>query len=88
MEPKYVVVPFESQVSELVNHTEYTLGPVNILVNNAGIMYYTMMKNLKEDEWNKQVDLNVKVNLQNQRHYQMSLSMNSTKRVILLHFIS
>lgn len=48
------------QVAELIKHTETTLGPVNILVNNAGIMFYSYMKNLKEDEWEKQIDLNIK----------------------------
>ncbi len=46
---------------ELVKHTEYTLGPVDILVNNAGCMFYQMMKNLKQDEWEKQIDINCKV---------------------------
>ena len=27
-----------------------TLGPVDILVNCAGVMYYTMMKNLRETD--------------------------------------
>ena len=51
------------QVAELVKHTEYSLGPVNILVNNAGVMYYTKMANLKLDAWEKQVDLNIKVRM-------------------------
>ena len=51
------------QVKELVQHTELTLGPVDILVNNAGTMYYTMMKNLHEDEWERQIDVNIKVNI-------------------------
>ena len=33
-------------MKELVEHTEMTLGPVDILVNCVGVMYYTMMKNL------------------------------------------
>jgi NADP-dependent 3-hydroxy acid dehydrogenase YdfG len=49
------------QVKELVRHTEMTLGPVDILVNNAGTMYYTMMKNLHEEEWERQIEVNVKV---------------------------
>ncbi|WAQ97997.1 Y2567-like protein [Mya arenaria] len=47
-------------VKELVRHTEATLGPVDILVNNAGTMYYTMMKNIHEDEWDTQIDVNIK----------------------------
>ncbi|KAJ8297814.1 hypothetical protein KUTeg_024345 [Tegillarca granosa] len=48
------------EVKEMVKHTESVLGPVDIIVNNAGIMYYTMMKNLHEDEWEKQIDINIK----------------------------
>ena len=48
-------------MKELVRHTEMTLGPIDILVNNAGTMCYTMMKNLHEDEWEKQIDVNIKV---------------------------
>ncbi|CAH1778393.1 unnamed protein product [Owenia fusiformis] len=44
----------------MVRHTETTLGPVDIIVNNAGVMYYTLMKNLHENEWEKQIDINCK----------------------------
>ena len=47
-------------MEELVKHTEYALGPVDIIVNNAGVMYYTMMKNLKVEDWERQVDINCK----------------------------
>jgi len=33
-------------------------GKVDILVNCAGLMYYTLMKNLQCDEWAKQIDVN------------------------------
>ncbi|XP_070554784.1 uncharacterized protein [Ptychodera flava] len=49
-----------NEVKELVRHTESTLGPVDIIVNNAGVMYYTMMKNLHEDDWERTVDVNCK----------------------------
>ncbi len=51
------------QVEEMVKHTQYALGPIDILVNNAGTMYYTMMKNLHVEQWEKQIDLNIKVRL-------------------------
>ena len=52
---------FYVQMKELVRHTEATLGPVDIIVNNAGIMCYGLMKNLNEEEWERQVDINCKV---------------------------
>ena len=45
------------QVKELVALTEDELGPVDILVNCAGVMYFTLMKNLREDEWEQTVDV-------------------------------
>lgn len=48
------------QVKALVTRTERELGPVEILVNCAGVMYYTMMKNLLEDDWERTVEVNCK----------------------------
>ncbi|CAN5606445.1 SDR family oxidoreductase [soil metagenome] len=45
------------QVKNFVTLTEDELGPVDILVNCAGVMYYTLMKNLREDEWEETVDV-------------------------------
>jgi len=47
-------------VRALVKAAEDTLGPVDIMVNCAGVMYFTLMKNLHEDEWERQVDINCK----------------------------
>mmetsp|Transcript_43710 Transcript_43710/g.52855 ORF Transcript_43710/g.52855 Transcript_43710/m.52855 type:complete len:257 (-) Transcript_43710:351-1121(-) len=44
----------------LVKATEDTFGPVDIMVNCAGVMYFTLMKNLHEDEWEKTIDVNCK----------------------------
>ncbi|KAK7495229.1 hypothetical protein BaRGS_00013411, partial [Batillaria attramentaria] len=48
------------QVQELVQQTEMALGPADILVNAAGVMYYTLMKNLHQDEWDRTIDINCK----------------------------
>jgi NADP-dependent 3-hydroxy acid dehydrogenase YdfG len=45
------------QVKSLVARTEEELGPVDILVNCAGVMYYTLMKNCYEDDWERTVDV-------------------------------
>ena len=39
------------QVKSLVRHTEEELGPIDVLVNSAGVMFYSLMKNLQEDDW-------------------------------------
>jgi NADP-dependent 3-hydroxy acid dehydrogenase YdfG len=58
-----VVVPTDvtdgGQVRALVGRAE-ELGPVEMLVNCAGVMYYTMMKNLHEEEWERTVEVNCK----------------------------
>ena len=48
------------QVGHLVDATVEAFGSVEILVNNAGIMPLSLMKNLHEDEWEQMVDVNVK----------------------------
>ena len=48
------------QVQALVERTEDDLGPVDALVNCAGVMYYTMMKNVRAGEWDRTVEVNCK----------------------------
>ncbi|KAJ7376858.1 hypothetical protein OS493_032006 [Desmophyllum pertusum] len=48
------------QVLDLVSHTNDTLGPVDIIVNCAGLGIYTTMKNCHFDVWEKMVDVNCK----------------------------
>ncbi|QIN78579.1 SDR family NAD(P)-dependent oxidoreductase [Rubrobacter marinus] len=47
-------------VRALVARAERELGPVDFLVNCAGVMYYTLMKNLREEEWEGTVEVNCK----------------------------
>jgi NADP-dependent 3-hydroxy acid dehydrogenase YdfG len=49
-----------ADVKALVAAAEAAYGPVDIMVNNAGVMYFTQMKNLHEDEWEQMVDVNCK----------------------------
>ena len=59
-----IIVPTDvtdgEQVRSLVGRAKSDLGPVDILVNCAGVMYYTMMKNLREEEWERTVEVNCK----------------------------
>eukprot|EP00300_Choanocystis_sp_HF-7_P025682 c27775_g1_i1.p1 GENE.c27775_g1_i1~~c27775_g1_i1.p1 ORF type:complete len:265 (-),score=66.42 c27775_g1_i1:35-829(-) len=48
-------------VVESVQKAEQAFGaPVDILVNAAGVMYFTLMKNLHWDEWEQMTDVNCK----------------------------
>ncbi len=40
--------------------TTDTLGPIDIIVSCAGVMYFTLMENVKVDEWDQTVDVNCK----------------------------
>jgi NADP-dependent 3-hydroxy acid dehydrogenase YdfG len=55
-----VDVTDRGRVRSLVARAEEELGPVEILVNCAGVMYYTLMKNGREDEWERTVEVNCK----------------------------
>ncbi len=61
---KSLVVPTDvtdrRQVKSLVARTEQELGPIDILVNCAGVMFYTLMRNLRQDEWERTVEVNCK----------------------------
>jgi NADP-dependent 3-hydroxy acid dehydrogenase YdfG len=56
-----IVVPTDvtdrDQVLALVARAR-ELGPVEMLVNCAGVMYYTLMKNVREEEWERTVEVN------------------------------
>ncbi|KAL1995214.1 hypothetical protein VTN49DRAFT_1401 [Thermomyces lanuginosus] len=49
-----------AQVEALFAAVDAELGPVDILVSCAGVMYYTMMANVQFDEWERTVDVNCK----------------------------
>ncbi|KAK3064257.1 hypothetical protein LTS18_008805 [Coniosporium uncinatum] len=53
-------VTIRRQVEELMKAANEELGPVDILVSCAGVMYFTMMKNVLVEEWDRTVDVNCK----------------------------
>ena len=66
---KQTGVPVHSQIAdvtnsvaiaELVSHTEATLGPVTILVNNAGIGLFGPAHEKTEADWDRVLDTNLK----------------------------
>lgn len=50
----------KEQVESLVRTAESTIGPVDIFVSCAGVMYFTMMANVQTDQWEQTVDVNCK----------------------------
>lgn len=55
-----VDVTEKSQVEGLISAANNELGPVDILVSCAGVMYFTLMANAQTDEWDRTVDINCK----------------------------
>ncbi|KAG5996811.1 putative NRPS-like protein biosynthetic cluster [Claviceps pusilla] len=53
-------VTSKDQVQSLIDTTTQQLGPVDILVSCAGVMYFTMLSNCLADEWDRTVDINCK----------------------------
>ncbi|KAF2104168.1 acetyl-CoA synthetase-like protein [Rhizodiscina lignyota] len=49
-----------AQVQSLMRDASAELGPVDILVSCAGVMYFTMMANTQVEEWDRTVDVNCK----------------------------
>jgi amino acid adenylation domain-containing protein/thioester reductase-like protein len=50
----------KAQVESLMRTATDELGPIDILVSCAGVMYFTMMANAQTDEWERTVDVNCK----------------------------
>lgn len=53
-------VTSQGQWKCMVNHVIETWGQIDILVNNAGIMPLSFIKNLRVDEWEQMIDVNLK----------------------------
>ncbi|MEZ4331107.1 MAG: SDR family oxidoreductase [Myxococcota bacterium] len=53
------VVDRES-VQQLVVHARKTLGPVEVLINNAGYSPMTTLDKLRVDDWDRMIDVNIK----------------------------
>ncbi|MGD2294507.1 MAG: SDR family NAD(P)-dependent oxidoreductase [Candidatus Aminicenantes bacterium] len=56
---RFVEVAEKDSVSDLFEKTFKTYGQVDILVNNAGIMYRTRFTEIKLDEWERTVRVNL-----------------------------
>ena len=50
----------KSDCDDLVNSAIKKWGKVDVLVNNAGLMPLSFVKNLKVDEWDQMIDVNIK----------------------------
>jgi len=49
-----------NEIASLVRETEHALGPIEILVNNAGIGYFVPVQEASEANWDAVLDTNLK----------------------------
>jgi 3-oxoacyl-[acyl-carrier protein] reductase len=49
-----------NEIASLVRQTEQSLGPVDVLVNNAGIGYFAPVQEASEANWDSVLDTNLK----------------------------
>lgn len=57
---KVTDVTSRSDVEALAEATIQTYGQIDIMINNAGIMPLSFFRNLKVDEWEHMIDVNIK----------------------------
>ncbi|NYE63364.1 NADP-dependent 3-hydroxy acid dehydrogenase YdfG [Duganella sp. 1224] len=50
----------KEQVQALVDHAVRVFGRVDVLINNAGLMAIAPLDEVKTDEWDRMIDINVK----------------------------
>jgi 3-oxoacyl-[acyl-carrier protein] reductase len=53
-------VSIAADVSRMVDAVERELGPIAILVNNAGIAYPQVLEEITEEDWDRVIDINLK----------------------------
>ncbi|HEX7064469.1 MAG TPA: SDR family oxidoreductase [Bacillales bacterium] len=59
-EYKVTDVTCREQMQDLAQFALDTYGKVDVMVNNAGLMPQSLLHNLKIDEWDRMVDVNIK----------------------------
>ncbi|WP_317932384.1 SDR family NAD(P)-dependent oxidoreductase [Halioxenophilus sp. WMMB6] len=48
------------QVAAAIEQVRAQLGPVSVLVNNAGVEHFARFQDLTDDDWDRQIDTNLK----------------------------
>lgn len=53
-------VTHREQVQRLVDTAVQTYGRIDVMINNAGLMPQSLLENLKIDDWDRMIDVNIK----------------------------
>ncbi len=59
-DPFVVDVTDPARAQELVDFAVERFGTVDVLINNAGLMFFSSWKDLALDEWNQMIDVNIR----------------------------
>ena len=73
----------QAQVQALVDFAREKFGRVDVIINNAGVMPLSVMEELKVDEWERMIDVNIKGVL-----YGIAAGLPLMKRQGFGHFIN
>lgn len=57
---KQLDVTQRDDMDEFVGFAQKTLGRIDVIVNNAGVMPLSKLEALKVDEWNRMIDVNIR----------------------------
>lgn len=57
---KVVDVTSQEQMDELAQFANETYGQIDVIVNNAGLMPLSMLRNRQFEDWNQMIDVNIK----------------------------
>lgn len=71
-----------SEMNNMANDIINKWGRIDILINNAGIMPLSFMKNLHTEEWNSMVDVNIKGVLNGVAAVLPNMTANSSGHII------
>ncbi len=73
----------QAQVQALVDFAREKFGRVDVIINNAGVMPLSVLEELKVDEWERMIDVNIKGVL-----YGIAAGLPLMKRQGFGHFIN
>lgn len=82
-EYRAVDVRQRAQVQALIDFAQEKFGRVDVIINNAGVMPLSVLEELKVDEWERMIDVNVKGVL-----YGIAAGLPLMKRQGFGHFIN
>lgn len=58
--PCKVDVTSREEMETFCKECEATLGPIDVFINNAGVMFYGRLSAMNEQQWHKELDVNCK----------------------------